>query len=380
MKKVILISALLVLLCSCEFLEEKIGNVLPKENSPENVEIKEEPEETIKKEEKKEPEKKETFANNFKFNSGESFKYNDFEILNNERIPFEISSEYKNSLTKTLQNLNKTEDENFEKNHADENTMMINFDDGREILFLIQSKSQNEKFYYKLISENKEIEGFYESDINIKDEIKTSMIEEYFLKETHENNNSIKVVDIDLIKEFSEGDKKVILANISHLDFSFEDEIFSMYGGEFFPVEIHFQNVDGKILLKDFLKAKDGSEFLKSVQQMSRNDQEIAAKLLASQNSYIYRFDSIMEKLKEKSEELKLKNYTHDIDKIPGYSENVIQFENDEGEPLGTVSIYKKSDFETQVDPLNPAPRFIEGILYHLKTQISLRNSKLLTK
>ncbi|MBU5668511.1 hypothetical protein KQI68_01520 [Peptoniphilus sp. MSJ-1] len=179
------------------------------------------------------------------------------------------------------------------------------------------------------------------------------------------------IYTIDHLKEFEEDRKTIILAEVAFMEYSFKDGIFNNESGYVIPMELDYIERDGKYELMEIIQAQDGENYFPSILKMARGDENLADSLsLATVDTSMN--DKMMETLKKAAEDKGLKNFTHKLEDIPGYEDNVIYLRGGHRNREDTIDVVKKEDYErskSQVGKKNWP--HCEGIEYHEKTGIT---------
>ncbi|MDD7182607.1 hypothetical protein [Peptostreptococcus porci] len=151
----------------------------------------------------------------------------------------------------------------------------------------------------------------------------------------------LPIVVLRIVGVKDKGNFYAVFANVNTNLFSFEDGVFTDESGSAYPVRYD--------LFKDFSikkvhEAKDGGLFTDSILELTENDKELSNKLLESQNSYPAVYKDILAELKNEAKASGLKNYYHEINKIPGYESNVVKIK--EKKINGLTYVIKNDEYE----------------------------------
>ena len=168
------------------------------------------------------------------------------------------------------------------------------------------------------------------------------------LKEADEKDNPYKRDDyiaysLTMVKEVEEGQKTSVFLWVWSQGYSFSQGIFKAESGYSMPMKLVYGTQDGK--LQEIIQPRDGSEYAPSVLEMAEGDKKLADSLmerLDSQKDY----DQLMESLAQDAKSKGLEGFSHKIDQIPGYEEDVVYIKTGPNHIPGTVEIAKKADYD----------------------------------
>lgn len=197
------------------------------------------------------------------------------------------------------------------------------------------------------------------------------------LKEADEKDNPYKRGDyiaynVNIVKELEEGQKTSVLLWVQSQDYSFSKGIFKTESGYSMPMKLVYGSQDGK--LQEIIQARDGSEYAPSILEMAGGDKELADSLMEmpdSQKSY----DQLMESLAQDAKAKGLEGFSHKIDQIPGYEEDVVYIKTGPNHIPGTVEIAKKVDYDQAKARLGTENwTYCPSVRYHEKTGLALES------
>lgn len=183
--------------------------------------------------------------------------------------------------------------------------------------------------------------------------------------------DNFMIYAIDHVKELEEDGKTIILAKVAFMEYSFKDGIFNNESGYVVPMELDYVRKNGNYELMEIIQAQDGENYALSILKMARGDEDLA-NLISNAVIDTSINDKMMETLKKAAEDKDLKNFTHKLEEIPGYEDNVIYLKEGHRNREDTIDVVKKEDYErakSQVGKENWP--HCEGIEYHEKTGIA---------
>lgn len=382
MKKYMTILLALVLLTACQGKTEK--PLEENQVAKENVSLKEKTSEEIL--------HKITFNDEhiIEFNQMEIYLLNkDLSISASSLIPYKLNIAQDNldDYIQAISGLKYENSKDMMKSEPDSESLFIKFNDGEYIELIENKPYHSDNLYYYNYYKNDELESVLTSEydlkarifeIEIENRIKSDVVKDWFPKE----NNPVLVYSVNLVDRFYEDMNLILLANVLNDNYSFKDGIFTSESGFAMPMEIRYSFTQDKNKLQDseyelseIILAKDGSLFADSLKEMSRGNQEIYNKLMDSQNSFAKNYDRLMRRLAYLADKEGLENFSHDIEKIPGYEEDVIYIESGPNHIAGTVEIAKKADYEkAKKNENNENWPHCDGVLYHKETGIAVKS------
>lgn len=197
------------------------------------------------------------------------------------------------------------------------------------------------------------------------------------LKKADEKDNPYKKDDyiaysVNIVKELEEGQKTSVLLWVQSQGYSFSQGIFKTESGYSMPMKLVYGSQDGK--LQEIIQARDGSEYASSVLEMAGGDKKLAEKLMESFNLG-EDYNRLMENLAQDAKAKGLEGFSHKIDQIPGYEENVIYIKDGPGHIPGTVDIVKKADYDQAKARLGTENwTYCPSVCYHEKTGLALES------
>ncbi len=198
-------------------------------------------------------------------------------------------------------------------------------------------------------------------------------IVEATMKNEPADPKEIPIIKAEIVALFEEDEKQIVLANIYQLGFIPQDGIFLSGSGGMVPVELRYELEDGKPVDPTIIYPIDGEGFLESLREMSRGNEQWYSKLLESQSSHRRIYNEMILKLKDEVEKNDLEGYVHTIDTIPGYTENVLIFEDPKNEPTGNIAVVREEDYlkaKNEIGKVN-WPHY-EGILFNEATGLAM--------
>lgn len=197
------------------------------------------------------------------------------------------------------------------------------------------------------------------------------------LKEADEKDNPYKRGDyiaysLTMVKEVEEGQKTSVLLWVWSQGYSFSQGIFKAESGYSMPMKLVYGAQDGK--LQEIIQPRDGSEYAPSVLEMAGGDKKLADSLMERPDSQ-KDYDQLMESLAQDAKAKGLEGFSHKIDQIPGYEEDVVYIKTGPNHILGTVEIAKKADYEQAKARLGTENwTYCPSVLYHEKTGLALES------
>lgn len=242
--------------------------------------------------------------------------------------------------------------------------------DGREIKLAAVYKDK--------VFENEEINDknskLIESNNSLRKKALTLLLSNKMRQvETMNNPGEYKTYYPNLVKDFFEDGKLIFLASVNNANYSYKDGIFNQDSGYLIPMEFQYiLDEDKNFVFDKKIEAEDGANYSPSLKKMARDDQDTFDAFLDDRSGKDY--DKLMEDLFYVAEEKGLDNFTHSLEDIPGYEDDVVYIKEGPNHIPGTVEIAKKKDYEeAKKSVVKVNWSYCEGIVYHEKTGIAVR-------
>lgn len=230
-------------------------------------------------------------------------------------------------------------DETKEKTAQEENSSHDNGD-------ISEIDAKNEK-YVELVKKTKGVSGLIEGDI----------IAQY----------------VKIAKAEEEADKLTLILSYTELAYIYEDHVFTNTAGMQMPLKLVYEKNGDDYELKEKISPEDGDGFYDSLMKMVDSDKELAQEI--SSHSMSESFGDIMKDLYKKAEEAGLKDFTLDLDNVPGYPKDESLFlEEVPNEPKNTIVIVNKKDYEkAKKNEEKENWPHVEGLVYDKETKIAIK-------
>ena len=192
--------------------------------------------------------------------------------------------------------------------------------------------------------------------------------------ETMKNPGDYQIYYTHLVKDFFEDGKLIFLAIVTNENYSYKNGIFNDESGYTTPMELRYVlDHDKNFVFDKKIEAMDGAGYGPSIQKMARGDEDIYGKLMFSDRRKEH-YDRLMEELFYKAQESGLKDFTHKLEKVPGYEKDVVYIENGPNHYPGTIEIAKKKDYEEAKKKVGKENwSYCEGVVYHKATGIAVK-------
>lgn len=179
-----------------------------------------------------------------------------------------------------------------------------------------------------------------------------------------------------IFKQEEKDDALDLLVSYTELRYNYKDHIFENTAGMIMPLKlIYAKKSDGSYELKEKLEAEDGEKYFDSILKMADGDETLArdvAKYTFVKDDYT----EIMKELAKEADAAGLKDYTLDLDNVPGYAKDESLFIEDvPNEPRNTIAIVNKAEYEkakkNEDDENWP---HVQGLLYDKETKIAVKS------
>ena len=177
---------------------------------------------------------------------------------------------------------------------------------------------------------------------------------------------------VKVVKKMDQDQKIYIFLWVWCQDYSFSQGIFKAESGYFMPMKLVYGAKDGK--LQEIIQPRDGSEYAPSILEMAGGDKKLAEKLMESFNLG-EDYNRLMENLAQDAKAKGLENFSHKLDQVPGYEEDVIYIKDGPRHIPGTVDIVKKDDYDQAKARVGKENwTYCPSICYHEKTGLALES------
>ncbi len=311
---------------------------------------------------------------------GQEIIYSDIEVRTPDEegnfVTLDTTSHSKKEILHSLESVNATNSTDIYKSDYDGNSIILGLSD-LSYIELIESSPNSQGLYLYNYYYDKELKEILASERDLKKEIYEEVIDGILLEKGINPNphGELTVNIVDLVKKFHEDGKLIVLANVYNEIYNFKDGIFDQEGGYASPVELRFKNAGDKYTFEEIIYPEDGSLFGESLEKMSRGDKEVLEKLLQSQISYRTFYNKFMENLYRLAEEKGLENFSHKLEEIPGYKDNVVYIEDGPNHLENTIEIANKEDYEAAKNRVGTENwTYVEGITYDKNTGIVIKS------
>lgn len=189
-------------------------------------------------------------------------------------------------------------------------------------------------------------------------------------------DGELAVKFVKLFKTDEKDDALDILASYTELRYNYADHVFENTAGMIIPVKLSYtKKSDGTYELKEKLEAEDGAASFDSILKMTDGD-EALAKDLATYTFMKDDYTNLMKELNKAADAAGLKDYTLNLDSVPGYAKDESLFIEDvPNEPKNTIAIVNKEEYEkAKKNEDNDNWPHVQGLLYDKETKIAVKS------
>lgn len=178
---------------------------------------------------------------------------------------------------------------------------------------------------------------------------------------------------VKIAKAEEEADKLTLILSYTELAYIYEDHVFTNTAGMQMPLKLVYEKNGDDYELKEKISPEDGEGFYDSLMKMVDSDKELAQEITS--HSMSESFGDIMKDLYKKAEEAGLKDFTLDLDNVPGYPKDESLFlEEVPNEPKNTIVIVNKKDYEkAKKNEEKENWPHVEGLVYDKETKIAIK-------
>ena len=227
-------------------------------------------------------------------------------------------------------------------NEAKENTAQ---EDNKDDTQTEEDKKNDE--YVELVKRTKGVSGLVEGDITAQ--------------------------YVKIAKAEEEANKLTLTLSYTELAYIYEDHVFTNTAGMQMLLKLVYEKKGDDYELKEKISPEDGDAFHDSLMKMVNGDKELAQEITS--HSMSESFGDIMKDLYKKAEEAGLKDFTLDLDNVPGYPKDESLFLEDvPNEPKNSIVIVNKEAYEkAKKNEENDNWPHIEGLVYDKETKIAIK-------
>lgn len=178
---------------------------------------------------------------------------------------------------------------------------------------------------------------------------------------------------VKIAKAEEEADKLTLILSYTELAYIYEDHVFTNTAGMQMPLKLVYEKNGDDYELKEKISPEDGDGFYDSLMKMVDSDKELAQEITS--HSMSESFGDIMKDLYKKAEEAGLKDFTLDLDNVPGYPKDESLFlEEVPNEPKNSIVIVNKKDYEkAKKNEEKENWPHVEGLVYDKETKIAIK-------
>ena len=179
---------------------------------------------------------------------------------------------------------------------------------------------------------------------------------------------------VKIAKAEEDADKLTLLLSYAELAYIYDDQVFTNTAGMQMPLKLVYEKKGDDYELKEKISPEDGEGYEDSLLKMVDGDKNLAQEIAS--DAMIGSFGEIMKDLYKKAEEAGLKDFTLDLDNVPGYPKDESLFLEDvPNEPKNTIAIVNKEAYEkAKKNEANENWPHIDGLLYHKDTKIAVKS------
>ena len=178
---------------------------------------------------------------------------------------------------------------------------------------------------------------------------------------------------VKIAKAEEEADKLTLILSYTELAYIYEDHVFTNTAGMQMPLKLVYEKNGDDYELKEKISPEDGDGFYDSLMKMVDSDKELAQEITS--HSMSESFGDIMKDLYKKAEEAGLKDFTLDLDNVPGYPKDESLFlEEVPNEPKNSIVIVNKEEYEkAKKNEEKENWPHVEGLVYDKETKIAIK-------
>lgn len=178
---------------------------------------------------------------------------------------------------------------------------------------------------------------------------------------------------VKIAKAEEEADKLTLLLSYAELAYIYEDHVFTNTAGMQMPLKLVYEKKGDDYELKEKISPEDGEGYNDSLLKMVDGDKKLAQEIAS--DAMIGSFGEVMKDLYKKAEEAGLKDFTLDLDNVPGYPKDESLFLEDvPNVPKNSIVIVNKEEYEkAKKNEANENWPHVEGLVYDKETKIAIK-------
>lgn len=178
---------------------------------------------------------------------------------------------------------------------------------------------------------------------------------------------------VKIAKAEEDADKLTLLLSYAELAYIYEDHVFTNTAGMQMPLKLVYEKKRDDYELKEKISPEDGEGYEDSLLKMVDGDKNIAQEIAS--DAMIGSFGEIMKDLYKKAEEAGLKDFTLDLDNVPGYPKDESLFLEDvPNVHKNSIVIVNKEEYEkAKKNEANENWPHVEGLVYDKETKIAIK-------
>lgn len=178
---------------------------------------------------------------------------------------------------------------------------------------------------------------------------------------------------VKIAKAEEEADKLTLILSYAELAYIYEDHVFTNTAGMQMPLKLVYEKKGDDYELKEKISPEDGEGYNDSLLKMVDGDKKLAQEIAS--DAMIGSFGEVMKDLYKKAEEAGLKDFTLDLDNVPGYPKDESLFLEDvPNVPKNSIVIVNKEEYEkAKKNEANENWPHVEGLVYDKETKIAIK-------
>lgn len=179
---------------------------------------------------------------------------------------------------------------------------------------------------------------------------------------------------VKIAKAEEEADKLTLILSYAELAYIYEDHVFTNTAGMQMPLKLVYEKKADDYELKEKISPEDGEGYNDSLLKMVDGDKKLAQEIAS--DGMIGSFGEVMKDLYKKAEEAGLKDFTLDLDNVPGYPKDESLFLEDvPNEPKNSIVIVNKEEYEkAKKNEDNSNWPHVEGLVYDKETKLAIKS------
>ncbi|MDO5028428.1 MAG: hypothetical protein Q4E36_04085 [Bacillota bacterium] len=369
MKKLYLLLALVFFLTACQ------KNPQPSEN--ENIENEKQVEGSIE-DPVDQGTKVQEDLKKLSIKSGQDLEYSSLglEVLNKEGdfVTLEIPDQSMEPILDLLKTMDQVEDgENAAEPKLEDLTIKVSLTDSS---YLLLDGGDELETYYSYLYEKGQLGRYFKTEKALNKDLLEVVILDQLLLEgkisdqiEYEDYGQILINSFSPVASFFEEDKYSIVGYYEKMYYALDQGIFENSAGSGQPCQITYKLDQGSYKFSSYRNSEMG-DFGSNLKNFTRGFDQLESILLSTRRPV----DQLLERVYWQAKEKGLENFSHKLEEIPGYQENVVYIDNIRQVPKDSLIVANQDEYQAALDRLGTENwTYYQGIIYYKPYGLALK-------